>query len=118
MMTMKKFLYLFLGVDDSGLSPAELQQRMQRRIAWIQELSKAGHFHASERLEKSATTVSVKGNAKTVTDGPFAEAKDVVGGFLIVTAKDLEQAAELAKGCPIFEAGGRVEVRAIVETHA
>ncbi|MBN9160557.1 MAG: hypothetical protein J0I07_06320, partial [Myxococcales bacterium] len=42
----------------------------------------------------------------------------IVGGFLIVTAKDLEQAAELAKGCPIFEAGGRVEVRAIVETHA
>jgi hypothetical protein len=116
MMTMKKFLYLFLGANDSGLSPEELQQRMQRRIAWMQELSKDGHFHASERLEKTAATIS--GKTKSVTDGPFAEAKDVVGGFLIVTAEDLKQAVELAKGCPIFESGGRVEVRAIVERHA
>jgi hypothetical protein len=116
MMTMKKFLYLFLGVDDSGLSPEELQQRIQRRIAWMQELGRGGHFHSNERLERGATTIS--GKAKNVTDGPFAEAKDVVGGFLIVTAKDLDQAVELAKGCPIFEAGGRVEVRAVVEPHA
>jgi hypothetical protein len=112
---MKKFVYLFLGVDDSRLSPDELRQQTQRRIAWVQELSKGGHFHSNGRLEPAATTVS--GKAKSVTDGPFAEAKDVVGGYLVVTAESHEQAVELAKGCPIFECGGRVEVRALLDAH-
>jgi hypothetical protein len=55
----------------------------------------------------------VRGKQKTVTDGPFAEAKDVVGGFTLIQARDLEQAAELSKGCPILEVGGSVEVRPI-----
>jgi len=55
----------------------------------------------------------VKGKQKAVTDGPFAEAKDVVGGFTLIQARDLEQAAELSKGCPILEIGGSVEVRPI-----
>ena len=53
----------------------------------------------------------VKGNQKIVTDGPYAEAKDVVGGFSVIEAKDLAQAAEISKGCPILEVGGSVEVR-------
>jgi hypothetical protein len=113
---MKKFLYLFLGVDASRLSPEQQQQLMQRRIAWTQQLVKSGHFHASERLAPAATTVS--GKDKGATDGPFAEAKDVVGGYLIVTAGDLAEAVELAKGCPIYEHGGRVEVRAVLDAHA
>jgi hypothetical protein len=52
---------------------------------------------------------------KTVTDGPFAEAKDLVGGYTLVSTKDLAHAAELAKGCPIFEFGGSVEVRPIMK---
>jgi hypothetical protein len=55
----------------------------------------------------------VRGKQKRVTDGPFAEAKDVVGGFTLILARDLEQAAELSKGCPILEVGGSVEVRPI-----
>jgi hypothetical protein len=48
-----------------------------------------------------------------VKDGPFAEAKDVVAGYIVVQASDLSQAAELAKGCPILEVGGSVEIRPI-----
>ena len=55
------------------------------------------------------------GKQKAVTDGPFAELKDIVGGFTIVIADDLEQAVDLAKGCPIFEDDGIVEVRPILE---
>ena len=55
----------------------------------------------------------VKGKQKTVTDGPFAEAKDVVGGFTLIQARDLEQAVELSKACPILEGGGSVEVRPV-----
>jgi len=55
----------------------------------------------------------VKGKEKSVHDGPFAEAKDVVGGYVVVEAKDLAHAVELSKSCPILEAGGSVEVRPI-----
>jgi len=48
-----------------------------------------------------------------VTDGPFAEAKDIVGGYLVVTAKDLAEAYEIAKGCPAPDEGGSVEVRGL-----
>ena len=51
----------------------------------------------------------------TVTDGPFAEAKDVVGGYSLIKARDISEAAELAKGCPILDRGGRVEVRPVMK---
>ena len=58
----------------------------------------------------------VTGNARTVTDGPFAETKDVVGGYTLVQAADLAQATSLAAGCPIFElADGTVEVRPVMK---
>lgn len=56
----------------------------------------------------------VKGKQKAVTDGPFAEAKDVIGGYSIVEATDLDQAVQLSKGCPIFEVEGAVEVRPVM----
>jgi len=49
-----------------------------------------------------------------ITDGPFAEVKDLVAGFMIVEARDISQAAELAKGCPILEGDGAVEVRPVM----
>ena len=57
----------------------------------------------------------MKGKQKTVTDGAFAEAKDVVGGYTLIEARDLEQAVELSKGCPIFEVEGAVEVRPVLK---
>ena len=64
-------------------------------------------------LERSGKLV--KGSQKIVTDGPFAEAKDVVGGYTLIEACDLDQAVELSKGCPIFEAEGAVEVRPVMK---
>jgi hypothetical protein len=57
----------------------------------------------------------VTGKKKTVTDGPFGETKDLVGGYLLVTAASLDAATELARGCPIFEREGSVEVREVRE---
>jgi len=57
----------------------------------------------------------VKGKAGTVTDGPFAEAKDLVGGFSVVVADDLAHAAKLAGGCPILDVDGSVEVRPVMQ---
>jgi hypothetical protein len=91
-----------------------MQQMMHKWMAWMKELGEKGHLkdqgHPLERAGKL-----VKGRHKTVTDGPFAEAKDVIGGYTLIEARDLEQAVELSKDCPIFEAEGGVEVRPVMK---
>ncbi|MFZ5896551.1 MAG: YciI family protein [Myxococcota bacterium] len=113
---MSKFMYLFWSRGDalSQASPEEMQRLMQAWMKWLDSLRAAGHLaQTGERLERSGKRV--QGKAKLVTDGPYAEAKDTIGGYLIVDAKDLEQAVELAKGCPVFELDGSVEVRPILK---
>jgi len=105
------FLYLFRGGAAATLSPDEMQSNMQRWAGWVEGLAKEGRMRGGDPLDSTGKVVS--GNGKSITDGPFAEAKDVVGGYLIVVARDLAHAAELSRGCPIFEYGGTVEVRAI-----
>jgi hypothetical protein len=48
-----------------------------------------------------------------VADGPYAEAKDLVGGYTVLAAKDLEEATEIARGCPFLDVGGTVELRSV-----
>jgi hypothetical protein len=109
---MSDFMFLFRGGQTGG-SPEQMQQHMQKWRTWMQELGQKGHFKAGEPLDKSGKVV--KGSRKAVTDGPFAEAKDLVGGYLIVSARDLDEAVELSKGCPIFENDGIVEVRPVMK---
>ena len=110
---MSEFVYLYRG-GESGRSPERAQQMMQKWMAWFKELGQQGHVKdQGQPLERTGKLV--KGKQKTVTDGPFAEAKDVVGGYTLIEARDLEQAVELSKGCPIFEAEGTVEVRPVMK---
>jgi len=110
---MSEFLFLYRG-GEAQRSPERMQQMMQKWMAWLKELGEKGHIKdQGQPLERTGKVV--RGRQKTVTDGPFAEAKDVVGGYTIVQARDLEQAAELSKGCPIFEADGAVEVRPVMK---
>jgi hypothetical protein len=111
--TMSEFVYLYRG-GERGRSPEIAQQMMQKWMAWFKELNEKGHIKdRGQPLERAGKLV--KGKQKTVTDGPFAEAKDVVGGYTLIEARDLEQAVELSKGCPIFEAEGAVEVRPVMK---
>lgn len=57
----------------------------------------------------------MQGKARAIVDGPYAETKDIIGGYTPIVAKDLDEAAELAKGCPVLESGGLVEVRPIMK---
>ncbi len=113
---MASYLYIFRGgqADWASRSPAEMQATMQKWGACIQELSKSGNLKdAGQPLEPGGRLVS--GKKKSITDGPYAEAKDLVGGYMLVSANTIEQACELSKGCPIFEVDGNVEVRPIRE---
>lgn len=110
---MSQFVYLYRG-GENGRSPERAQQMIQKWRAWLKELGDKGHIKdPGQPLERTGKLV--KGKQKTVTDGPFAEAKDVVGGYTLIEARDLDQAAELSQGCPIFEVDGLVEVRPVLK---
>jgi hypothetical protein len=108
---MSEFTYLFRGREVSP-SPDQMQKTMEKWMAWFKELGENGHMKdPGHPLEHTGKVV--KGRQKTVMDGPYAEAKDVIGGYVVIEAKDLAQATELSKGCPILDVGGSVEVRPI-----
>jgi len=108
---MSEFTFLFRGSDTSA-SPEQMQKNMQKWVAWFKELGEKGHIkYPGHPLERTGKVVS--GKQKAVHDGPYAEAKDIVNGYTLIEARDLSQAVELSKGCPILESGGSVEVRPI-----
>jgi hypothetical protein len=96
-----------------SLSPEQMQQTMKKWMDWKDTLEKSGHIKQfGERLD--GTGKVVRGKAKTVTDGPYIEVKDFIGGYMLVEAKDIDQAVELVKGCPVLESDGTVEIRPFV----
>ena len=108
---MAKFLFVYRNSNESygSLSPEEIQQMLQRWQTWIADgLNNGWMLDAGDALKKEGRVVNAK---KVISDGPFIEVKEMVGGFSIVQADTLDAAAELAKGCPIFLRGGSVEVR-------
>lgn len=110
---MSEFLYLYRGGDSSG-SPEQMERQMQRWVAWMKELGEKGQLKdGGQPLERSGKVV--KGREKTITDGPYAESKDLVGGYSLIEAKDIQQAAEISRGCPIFDSGGLVEIRPVMK---
>jgi hypothetical protein len=114
---MAQFVYLYRSgarATEWSQSPQQAQEAMQRWMAWLKDLTEKGHVKdPGHPLERSGKLVT--GRARTVTDGPFAEAKDIVGGYTLLEAADLAQATALAKDCPIFElADGTVEVRPVM----
>ena len=109
---MASFMLIFRGGESRGDSPEQLQQHMQKWFAWFEGLTKAGAYKGlGAPLEASGKVV--RGARKAVSDGPFAESKDLVGGYAIVEAKDLDAAVEIARGCPTYEKDGAVEVRPV-----
>ncbi len=111
---MEKFMFIFQGGEMNGASPEQMQANMGKWMAWIEKLSKSNQYVAGEPLLPGGKVVSGKGG-KTVTDGPFTEGKEVVGGFFIVNAKDMQDAVEMAKDCPSYELGGSVQVRQVMK---
>ena len=108
---MKQFLYLFRGGDSSfnEQSPEQMQAHMAKWGEWMQKISKTDE--PVPGLPLHATGKVVHKGGELITDGPFTEGKEIVGGYVLVEAEDLDEAVELSKECPIFEFGGTVEVR-------
>ena len=92
-------------------SPEEAAAMTKRWMDWIGSI--AAQNKLTDRGQRLAASGKVVKNESTVTNGPYAEIKESIGGYSIIRADSYEQAIELAKGCPIFTQGGTLEVREI-----
>ena len=114
---MAEYIFLYRNsaqARNAAMGTLEMRQKsMEAWVGWLRDLEKRGHVRSNgQPLEASGKIV--KGGSRVIVDGPFAEAKDVIGGWSIIVAKDAAEAAELAKGCPALEdPEGSVEVRPI-----
>src|SRR5579862_4391483 len=112
--------YLCLAIIDEqklhALSPAELQALDEESLANDAVLRERGHLVAAQALEsvRNSTMVRVRDGKVLVTDGPFAETNEQIGGFILIEAKDLNEAIQLASKIPVIRLGG-IEVRPIKE---
>ena len=113
---MAKFMYIFRGgaFVTPGLSPTEMQAHLEKWYAWAGALAEQGRSSGGHPLHNGGKTI--RGHDRVVTDGPYAESKDLVTGSLVLEAASLEEATELALGCPIFEMGGSLELRPVAVT--
>jgi hypothetical protein len=110
---MSEFVFLYRGGERPD-SPDGIQQMIQKWMTWLKDLGAKGHLKdTGQPLE--LTGKLVRGRQKSVTDGAYAETKDIVAGYSVVQAKDIAEAVEFSLGCPIFDTGGLVEVRPVMK---
>ena len=115
---MSEFVYLFRASDEEQRqamgTPEHAQKSMESWLRWIRDLEARGHLkNPGQPLERTGKVV--RGNKRDVTDGPYVEVKDLVAGFIVIEARDLNEAVELARGCPMLEGAGSVEIRPVMK---
>ncbi|MEO9893578.1 YciI family protein [Aurantibacter sp.] len=111
---MKDFMMIFIGADyqELGLSPEQLQERMGKWFGWNEKMAAQGIVKAGDALVP--TVKRVIGKDRTVSDGPFADSKELIGGYYIVTAENADAVVEIAQDYPDYDLGGTVEIREVM----
>lgn len=112
---MAEYLLLFRGGDheEAQKSPEKWQEHMQKWMHWMGALKEEGKLIGAQPLVNTGKVIT--GTNKVISDGPYAEGKELVGGYLACKADSYDEAVEIAKNCPILEHNGIVEVREIKE---
>ena len=90
------------------LPPEAIEDAMNRFTAWADALTREGRLKSGGPLETAGKTLT---NKQMMTDGPFAESKEAIAGLFVIRAESLDEAVEIAKGCPGLEFGQIVEIR-------
>jgi hypothetical protein len=111
---MKEFMLIFRNDYNPSFkpSPEQMQASIKQWQDWIGGIAAQGKFVNTNRLGFEGKTLKPN---NVITDGPYAEVKEILGGYLILKADTLDEAVALAKGCPILFIGGHVEVRDILK---
>jgi len=106
------YMLIFRGTDwYRGLSPEQMQQVADHWMAWFNGLKEEGKCIAGNPLEREGRIVS--GKNRVVSDGPFAESKETIGGYFLLNVDSMEEAVTIAQQCPGLPFGIRVEVRPV-----
>jgi hypothetical protein len=111
---MKEYMMIFRNEKKEGgekPSAEQMQAVMKQWQNWIGGIAAKGKYSGTNRLISEGKTIKPN---KVVTDGPYVEAKEMIGGYLIVKANSLDEAVEMAKSCPGLLYGGNVEVRSVM----
>ncbi len=112
---MKEFLLVFRrdhGSTDAQPSPEQMQAMLKKWQDWMGSIAAQNKLSSpGNRLGREGKVVKPNTN---VTNGPYVEVKESIGGYIVIKADTIEEAAELSKGCPVLTIGGNVEVRPIV----
>lgn len=113
---MKEFMLIFRGADEgaANFSPEQMQAQLAKWGEWMGMLASQGKLTGGQPLLPMGKVVS--GTAKKVTDGPFAEGKELVGGYVTIRVENEAEALQFASSCPtlVFDEGS-VEVREIMQ---
>jgi hypothetical protein len=111
--TTSEYMLLFRGMHwDKNLSPQEIQNVMSRWIDWFDRLTQEGKAKAGQPLAEKGKIISGKKGQKVV-DGPFAESKESIAGYILLHVATLDEAVKIAKECPGLDYGISVEVRLV-----
>ncbi|HXM28531.1 MAG TPA: YciI family protein [Chthoniobacterales bacterium] len=105
-----EFLVISRGQWDSTLSRKERQNAIDQFYVWLDQLVDEGKMKRGQRLAYEGKTI---GRQTMITDGPFGESKEVIGGYWFILANNLDEAAQIAKGNPCLDYGLFVEIRPI-----
>lgn len=93
-------------------SPEQMQASIKQWQDWIGGIAAQGKFLSTNRLGFEGKTLKPN---NVIADGPYAEVKEIVGGYILVKATNIDEAMKLAEGCPILNIGGHVEVRNVLK---
>jgi hypothetical protein len=107
------YMLIFRGTDwYKGLSPEQMQQVASQWMAWFNRLTEEGKAIAGNPLEREGKIVSGK-SGRVVSDGPFAESKETIGGYFLLQVGTMDEAVAIAQECPGLTYGIKVEVRPV-----
>jgi hypothetical protein len=110
---MEKFMLIFHGAQMENQSPEQMQAHMGKWMAWIDKLNQTGQYISGEPLLPGGKLIT--GKKKTVTDGPYTEGKEVVGGYFIINANSFDEALKISEDYPDYDQGGSVQVRQVMK---
>lgn len=107
-------MMIFIGADyqELGLSPEQLQDRMGKWFAWGEKMSAQGILKGGEALVPNIKRII--GKDRTVSDGPFVDSKEIIGGYYTVSAESVDKVVEIAQDYPDYDLDGTVEIREVM----
>ena len=110
---MNEFMMIFRSTPmDMQMTPEQIQANIKLWQDWIGGIAAQGKFVSTNQLSSEGKTLKPN---NVITDGPYAEVKEIIGGYVIVQTETLDDAMKLAEGCPILQVGGHVEVRTLIK---